>query len=106
MEVVNMKKGKVVSIKGIQYEVVKEVLGTVILNQKGTARLYRMDDNNMFSLRSLQDGECMLKIVRQIHEINKKLDIYKRIGKYAHPMASDLKCEKYALMMMLREYQK
>ena len=48
-----MKKGKVVSIKGIQYEFVKEVLGTVILNQKGTARLYRMDDNNMFSLRSL-----------------------------------------------------
>ena len=53
MEEKKKKKGKVVSIKGIQYEVVKEVLGTVILNQKGTARLYRMDDNNMFSLRSL-----------------------------------------------------
>ena len=48
-----MKKGKVVSIKGIQYELVKKVLATVILSQKGTARLYRMDDNNIFSLRSL-----------------------------------------------------
>ena len=54
-KVVSLFERKVINfqIKGIQYEVVKEVLGTVILNQKGTARLYRMDDNNMFSLRSL-----------------------------------------------------
>ena len=45
----------------------------------------------------------MLKIVRRIHEINKELDIYKKIGKYAYPIANNLKCEKYPLMMMLRE---
>ena len=54
-KVVSLFEKKVINfqIKGIQYEVVKEVLGTVILNQKGTARLYRMDDNNIFGLRSL-----------------------------------------------------
>ena len=48
----------------------------------------------------------MLKIVRRIHEINKELDIYKKIGKYAYPTSNNLKCEKYALMMMLREYSR
>ena len=46
----------------------------------------------------------MLKVVRRIDEINKELDSYKKIGKYGYPIANDLKCEKYALMMMLREY--
>ena len=48
----------------------------------------------------------MLKIVRRIHEINKELDIYKKICKYAYLIANNLKCERYALMMMLREYSR
>ena len=85
-----MKKGKVVSIKGIQYEVVKEVLGEVELPIAG--------------LMSFKDAETLSKKMNQMKQIlseygiNSDIDPFMTLAFVSLPVIPELRLNTFGLI--------